>query len=199
MSDYFDRIEEHLLDAVERSSNRGPRAVRTACSAQAWLRRRRARTLALVAVVLLSGSAAAAVAGSTATPPHFQLNESTARTEFLPGVGAVTVESGAGETCLQWRDPWMKGALSSSACAATSVVAGGGLWGVDTAPLRDAVVLVGLAPDSGDTVSVTTSTGQEVQAPVVGGVYAWTGSTAPKSFAIETKTGTTHITVPSGY
>jgi hypothetical protein len=58
MSKYFDRLERHLLDAVERqSAARRGHALR---SIRAWLGRRRPRTIALLAVLLLSGSAAIA-------------------------------------------------------------------------------------------------------------------------------------------
>ena len=58
MSDYFDRLEGHLLDAVERQAAARRGGVRRAV--RAWLWRRRPRTIALVAVLLISGSAAIA-------------------------------------------------------------------------------------------------------------------------------------------
>ena len=66
MSDYFDRLEVHLLNAVERNAlpGRGRGASSFSRGVARWaqrLRRRRPRTLiALAAVLVVSGSAVAA-------------------------------------------------------------------------------------------------------------------------------------------
>lgn len=64
MSDYFDRIEEHLLHAVERSSQRHPQPAGGLAGRLSALRRRIGRRpglLALAGALILSGSATGAV------------------------------------------------------------------------------------------------------------------------------------------